>query len=91
MSLLVENIAEITKIDSSFQEKLETVNGLLNEAESLSFEIRSYLEDMEYSLGDLDEIETRLSVIAKLKRKYGHDITEILTYAEEIGSALKAC
>lgn len=90
IGLLVENMAEIAKIDSSFQGKLETVNGILSETESLSFEIRSYLEDMEYSLGDLDEIETRLSVIAKLKRKYGHDITEILTYAGEISIRLKS-
>ena len=90
MSLLAESIAEISKIDNNFEDKLETVNGILSEAENLSFELRSYLEDMEYSLGDLDEIETRLSVIAKLKRKYGHDIAEILTYAEEIKVRLKS-
>ncbi|MDD3307645.1 MAG: DNA repair protein RecN [Acetobacterium sp.] len=90
LGLLVESMAEIARIDSSFEDKLESVNGLLSEAENLSFEIRSYLEDMEYSLGDLDEIETRLSVIARLKRKYGHDITEILSYAEEISIRLKS-
>ncbi|WP_373482358.1 DNA repair protein RecN [Acetobacterium sp.] len=90
LGLLVESIVEISKIDSSFEDKLETVNSILSEAENLSFEIRSYLEDMEYSLGDLDEIETRLSVIARLKRKYGHDIAEILTYTEEISSRLKS-
>lgn len=90
LSLLAESIAEIARIDSSFEDKLETVNGVLSETENLSFEIRSYLEDMEYSLGDLDEIETRLSVIARLKRKYGHDINEILTYAAEISIRLKS-
>lgn len=90
LSLLTENLAEITKIDSSFADKLETVNGILSEAENLSFEMRSYLEDIEYSLGDLDEIETRLSIIARLKRKYGQDIAEILAYAEETGNRLKS-
>ena len=90
LGLLAESIGEIAKIDSSYQDKLETVNGILSETESLSFDLRSYLEDMEYSLGDLDEIETRLSTIAKLKRKYGHDITEILAYAEEISVRLKS-
>ncbi len=90
LGLLADSIAEIAKVDSSFQNKRECVDGILSEAENLSFEIRSYLEDMEYSLGDLDEIETRLSVIAKLKRKYGHDIAEILTYAEEISNRLKS-
>ena len=90
LGLLAESIAEIAKIDNSFADKLETVNGILSETENLSFEIRSYLDDMEYSLGDLDEIETRLSIIAKLKRKYGHDITEILSYATEISIRLKS-
>lgn len=90
LSLLTENLGEITKIDSSFADKLETVNGILSEAENLSFEMRSYLEDIEYSLGDLDEIETRLSIIARLKRKYGQDIAEILAYAEETGNRLKS-
>ena len=90
LGLLAESIAEIAKIDNSFTDKLETVNGILSETENLSFEIRSYLDDMEYSLGDLDEIETRLSIIAKLKRKYGHDITEILSYATEISIRLKS-
>ena len=90
LGLLAESITEIAKIDSSFEDKLETVNGIVSETENLSFEIRSYLEDMEYSLGDLDEIETRLSVIAKLKRKYGHDISEILSYAAEISIRLKS-
>lgn len=90
LGLLAESIEEIAKIDNSFEDKVETINGIFSEAENLSFELRSYLEDMEYSLGDLDEIETRLSVIAKLKRKYGHDIAEILTYAEEINVRLKS-
>ncbi|WP_286947498.1 DNA repair protein RecN [Acetobacterium sp. UBA5834] len=89
LSLLAASMTEIAKIDTSFEERLETVNGILSETENLSFEIRSYLEDMEYSLGDLDEIETRLSIIAKLKRKYGHDITEILCYARESSIRLK--
>lgn len=89
LGLLAASMAGIAKIDKSFVDRLETVNGVLSEVENLSFEIRSYLEDMEYSQSDLDEIETRLSVIAKLKRKYGHDISEILSYAEEINIRLK--
>ncbi|MBC3797452.1 DNA repair protein RecN [Acetobacterium tundrae] len=89
MGMLQENISETAKIDSSFEEKLERINGLFSEVESLSFEIRSYLEDIEYNLGDLDEIEARLGIIDKLKRKYGTDISEILAYADDIKNRLK--
>ncbi|MGV8906962.1 MAG: DNA repair protein RecN [Acetobacterium sp.] len=81
MGLLQEHLSEITKIDSSFKPKLELLNGVFSELEGLSFEIRKYLEDMEFNLGDLDEIEGRLAVISRMKRKYGNDISEILTYA----------
>jgi DNA repair protein RecN (Recombination protein N) len=86
---LQEDVSETARIDSSFEEKQVVVEGVFSELESLSFEIRSYLEDMEYELGDLDEIETRLAIISKLKRKYGPDITEILAYAEESRKRLK--
>ena len=85
---LQENISEIAKIDNSFMPKLELVNGVFSEIESLSFEIRSYLEDLEFNLGDLDEIEGRLALISRMKRKYGQDISEILAYADTIGGRL---
>jgi len=81
MGVLQEHLSEITKIDSSFKPKLELLNGVSSELEGLSFEIRKYLEDMEFNLGDLDEIEGRLAVISRMKRKYGNDISEILAYA----------
>ena len=89
MGMLQEDISETAKIDSSFEQKLVIIDGVFSEMENLSFEIRSYLEDMEYNLGDLDEIEARLGIIDRLKRKYGPDITEILAYGDEIRSRLK--
>ncbi|KNZ43602.1 DNA repair protein RecN [Acetobacterium bakii] len=85
---LQENISEIAKIDNSFLPKLELLNGVFSEIESLSFEIRSYLEDLEFNLGDLDEIEGRLALISRMKRKYGQDISEILAYADTISERL---
>ncbi|MGL4607228.1 MAG: DNA repair protein RecN [Eubacteriaceae bacterium] len=84
LSLLQNNLIEVTKIDNRFEKKLDFINDFASELENLSFEIRGYLEDMEYSLGDLDEIESRLALISRLKRKYGNTIEEIITYGEEI-------
>ena len=89
MGLLQENLSEITKIDSSFKPKLELLNGVFSELEGLTFEIRKYLEDMEFNLGDLDSIEGRLALISRMKRKYGNDINEILAYADKISGRLK--
>ena len=88
LGLLQENFSEVTKIDSSFNSKLEQLNGVFSELEGLTFEIRKYLEDMEFNLGDLDEIEGRLALISRMKRKYGNDIAEILAYAADTNGRL---
>jgi DNA repair protein RecN len=46
--------------------------------------LRDYLEQMEYDPARLDEIGTRLERIDLMKRKYGTDIPEILSYLDQI-------
>jgi DNA repair protein RecN (Recombination protein N) len=86
---LQHNLSEAIKIDSNFEENLELINGVYGELESLLFGFRSYLEDMEYSLGDLDVIEERLSIISQMKRKYGSSIAEVIDYEATICTRLK--
>ncbi len=46
----------------------------------MSFEIRSYIDGIDFDMNNLDEVEKRLGVITGLKRKYGSSISEILEY-----------
>lgn len=39
-------------------------------------------DDIDNATGELDKIEARLDSIAKLKRKYGHSVDEILAFAD---------
>jgi DNA repair protein RecN (Recombination protein N) len=47
-------------------------------------DIREYKDKIDFNPGLIDEVESRLDVISKLKRKYGHSIEEILSYREKI-------
>ena len=58
------------------------------EAESLSDDFRSGLDSVEYDPAELDEIEERLELIYRLRRKYGNTIEEILSYLEKIRGEL---
>jgi DNA repair protein RecN (Recombination protein N) len=52
------------------------------EAEDLGGELRGYLLGIEGSPGRLDEVEDRLALFARLERKHGGTIAEVLTHAE---------
>lgn len=84
LNLLQDYFSEIVNIDNTFEPKLDFINEAYGELEGLCFDLRGYLEDIEYNLGDLDEIESRLALISRMKRKYGYEISEILDYGRSI-------
>jgi len=52
--------------------------------QDVSYTLRDYLGRLEANPGRLEEIETRLAAIYKLKRKYGRSIGEILAFLDEV-------
>ncbi|MGP4042306.1 DNA repair protein RecN [Gracilibacillus sp. D59] len=56
--------------------------------EELSYQIRQYVENMDYEHGRLELIESRLHEIDQLKRKYGQSVEEIMTYSAKIEDEL---
>lgn len=73
---------------SSFDDKLKNIKEVLEEVyyklEDAIENIRDYRDSVEFNQAELDEIEIRLDLIKKLKRKYGSTIEEILEYHEKI-------
>ena len=77
-----------------FDEDLGRIADLLKPAEiaigEASGELRDYLGRLEADPARLEDLETRLAVIEKLKRKYGSTLTEILTFLATV-SAQSGC
>ena len=69
-------------IDPSLQGTHERLAGLLFEAQDLAGELRSYLEGIEAPPGRLEEVEERLALFARLERKHGGSIAEVLAHAQ---------
>ena len=58
--------------------------------EDLAFFLRDYLERLEANPHRLEEVEDRLAVIDRLKRKYGKTMEEIAAYLERTRNQLAA-
>jgi DNA repair protein RecN (Recombination protein N) len=76
------SLNELTRLDSSMKEYTEALAGAIYQLEDVAAAISSYEADIEDNPSRLEEIEERLNLIAKLKRKYGATMEEILQRAE---------
>lgn len=84
----VKRLEEVARIDSSVGETLAALQSASIGADEASHGLRSYLGSIEADPGRLEEVETRLAAIEKLKRKYGSTIEEILQFLETVKSDL---
>ena len=69
-------------IDPALAVLSERFQALRYEAEDLGAELRSYALGIEESPGRLEEVEERLAVFARLQRKHGGTIADVLAHAQ---------
>ena len=85
----VQRITELTEYESSFRdytEGLQTAQAIL---EDLAISVRDFRNRLEFSPERLEEIESRLAEIARLKRKYGGTVESVLEHFAESEERLK--
>jgi len=70
------------EIDPGLEVLSERFHALLYEAQDLGGELRSSLLGLEGSPGRLEEIEERLAQFARLQRKHGGTIGDVMAHAE---------
>lgn len=83
-------LSKLAKLDPTIEENYQLAENLSTQAEELARTIRQYREEIEYDPRRLDEIEERIEVLTRLKRKYGGSIEEVLAYAERAGAELES-
>ncbi len=72
----------VAEHDCALGEIAVRVAALRYEAEDVAAELRSYLEGSEVAPGRLEEVEDRLGAFARLARKHGGTIADVLAHAE---------
>ena len=69
-------------VDPALDRLAETARGLRVELQELAGELRAYAEGIEGEPGRLEQVEERLEVLDRLKRKHGGSIESVLAHAE---------
>ncbi len=80
----LNDLRMISKVDESISETIAMAEDAYYTLEEVGEELSKREQNMSFEPGELDEIEERLELIKGLKRKYGKDEKEILSYLEEI-------
>src|SRR5216684_3725298 len=79
----LRSMNELARLDKELHESETSLSEAVYQLEDVAASISSYESDIENDPQRLADIEERLDLIARLKRKYGATIDEILKRAEE--------
>lgn len=79
----------LVRFDSSLQETSQTFQNVFLELQEIAHTLKHYQSRLHFDPDRLDEIDTRLSLLSRLKRKYGATMEEILNYQAQTGAKLK--
>jgi DNA repair protein RecN (Recombination protein N) len=84
-----KKLDDICRIDPALMplgEHLQAAELAIKEA---SYGLRDYLSGLEANPGRLEEIENRLALLDKLKRKYGSTLQEVLAFSAEVRAQIE--
>ena len=84
-----KDLSQLAQLDPSLRQDLESVDALMHQVDELARSLRSYRDGIEYSPDRFHELEERLDLINRLKRKYGSTIGEILAFGERASQELE--
>jgi DNA repair protein RecN (Recombination protein N) len=81
-------LEDLRRYDSAVSPQIEALAGARALLEDVAAFLRSYVDKLEANPARLEEIEDRLALIGRLKRKYGSDLESMLAYADEVRQKL---
>ena len=76
-------LARLSRFSDSFAALHDRVSDLMYQVQDAAEEVRNARDDLSYSAEELEQIESRLDVIHKLRRKYGTTCEDILEYLDK--------
>jgi DNA repair protein RecN (Recombination protein N) len=84
----IRNVEELTRYDARFSEAVQQLQSARATVGEVSSALRDYAEGINASPERLAEIEDRLALIDRLKRKYGQSVAEVISFGEEVSRKL---
>ena len=76
-------LSRLAKFSDSFHALHEKISDLKYQVQDVAEEVRDARDDLSYSADELEQIESRLDTIHRLRRKYGVTCADILEYLDK--------
>jgi DNA repair protein RecN (Recombination protein N) len=73
-----KRVSELATIDPQFSTYVDARDGIKSQLEDLAFFLRSYADGVAASPGRLQDVEDRLALLERLKRKYGPTLDDVI-------------
>ena len=85
---VAKRLDELARIDPATLPVRQALEPALLAIQDVSYSLRDYLGRVEANPERLEEIETRLAAIDKLRRKYGKSVEEILAFLDDVSRGI---
>ena len=77
-------VAELAELDSQFKPYLDARDSIKSQLEDLALFLRRYADSIDSSPAQLQQIEERLALLERLKRKHGPSLGEVIARHEAL-------
>ena len=82
------SISKASNLDSNLEISVTEIIEIIDKIKALSSELRDYSSSMENNNGRIDEIQERLFILDKLKKKYGGNLEKVIATQENLTNEL---
>ena len=79
-----KRVGELATIDPQFTPYLDARDGIKSQLEDLAYFLRSYADGVDASPGRLQQVEDRLALLERLKRKHGPALQDVIDTGESL-------
>lgn len=90
LQIVLKKLDDLARIDEGVAVIATTLKPAVFAVEEAADALRHYLGKLEADPSRLDEVESRMAGLEKLKRKYGSTIAEVLAFLEDVRRELNA-
>ena len=84
----LKNLEELARYDPRFVDPAQQLAAAKATVEDIAAGVRDFAEKINAAPGRLEEIEDRLAILDRLKRKYGQTLAEVIAFGQEAARQL---
>ena len=81
-------VAELAALDPAFQPYLDARDGIKSQLDDLALHLRRYADGIEASPDRLQQVEDRLALLERLKRKHGPSLADVIARRDTLRGEL---